>query len=129
MRGFRRLTFRQQLLAGAAACVTIAHAGPATAQDGTSSDHGLGEIVVTARYVQENVQDTPIAITAKTNEQLEAANVTNVGTLGAVVPNLQTVPGDSQSAGTPRISLRGVQQGASSSIAVPPAVAIYTDDI
>jgi len=100
------------------------------AQDG-QTDHGLGEIVVTARYVAENIQDTPIAITAKTDEQLAAANVTNVGTLGAVVPNLLTMPGDSQSAGSPVISLRGVQQGANAvqSLAVPPAVAIYTDDI
>jgi iron complex outermembrane receptor protein len=55
--------------------------------------------------------------------------VTNIGSLGAVVPNLQTVPGDAQSAGTPFISLRGVQQGATSSLAVPPAIAIYTDDV
>ncbi len=79
--------------------------------------------------MQENIQDTPIAITAQSAPQLEAANITNIGTLGAVIPNLQTVPGDSQSAGTPRISLRGVQQGVSSSLAVPPAIAIYTDDI
>jgi iron complex outermembrane receptor protein len=90
---------------------------------------GLEEIVVTARYVAESIQDTPIAITAKTEDQLEAANVTNIGTLGTVVPNLLTVPGDSQSAGTPVISLRGVQQGTTSSLAVPPAVAIYTDDV
>jgi iron complex outermembrane recepter protein len=93
------------------------------------NDNSIEDIVVTARYVAENIQDTPIAITAQTGAQLEAANVTNIGTLGAVVPNLQTVPGDSQSAGTPRVSLRGVQQGASSSIAIPPAVAIYTDDV
>ncbi len=103
---------------------------PVIAQDQAQpDDHGLEEIVVTARYVAESVQDTPIAITAKTSEQLEAANVTNIGTLGAVVPNLQTVPGDAQSAGTPILSLRGVQQGSSSSLAVPPAIGIYTDDI
>ncbi|WP_404713882.1 TonB-dependent receptor [Sphingomonas sp. MMS24-J13] len=89
----------------------------------------LGDIVVTARFVSEKLQDTPIAITAQTNAQLEAAHVTNVGTLGAVVPNLQTIPGDSQSAGTPKIRMRGIIQGESSSIAVPPAVAIYTDDV
>jgi len=103
--------------------------GPAFAQDAQADDHGMGEIVVTARYVAESVQDTPIAITAQTDKQLQAANVTNIGTLGAVVPNLQTVPGDAQSAGTPVMSLRGVQQGSSSSLAVPPAIGIYTDDI
>src|SRR5690606_15562829 len=86
-------------------------------------------IVVTTRYIKEDIQSTPMAVTAQTSAQLEAANVSNIGRLGAVVPNLWTVPGDSQSAGTPRISMRGVQQGASSSLAVPPAVAIYTDDV
>jgi iron complex outermembrane receptor protein len=98
-------------------------------QDDERPAEGIDEIVVTARYIAESIQDTPIAITAQTQEQLEAANVTNIGGLGAVVPNLHTVPGDSQSAGTPVISLRGVQQGFTSSLAVPPAVAIYTDDV
>lgn len=103
-------------------------AAPPPAQ---SSSGGIQDIVVTARYVSENIQDTPIAITAQTSQQLESANVTNIGTLGAVVPNLLTVPGDSQGAGTPTIVMRGVKQGTngSSSLAVPPAVAIYTDDV
>ncbi|MBT2186334.1 TonB-dependent receptor [Sphingobium nicotianae] len=99
------------------------------ADSGGQDDDQIGDIVVTARYVSERVQDAPMAITAQTDTQLQAANVTNIGTLGAVVPNLQTVPGDAQSAGTPFISLRGVQQGATSSLAVPPAIAIYTDDV
>ncbi len=70
-----------------------------------------------------------MAITARTAEQLEAAHVTNIGTLSAVVPNLWTVPGDARSAGTPLITMRGVRQGDSSSYAAPPAVAIYTDDV
>ena len=121
----------RRLLAGSCLAGLAALSQPAFAQDNNApaDDHGIGEIVVTARYVAENIQDTPIAITAQTDEQLKAANVTEISSLGAVVPNLQTIPGDSQSAGTPRISLRGVQQGASSSLAVPPAVAIYTDDI
>ncbi|MEI9851394.1 MAG: TonB-dependent receptor [Sphingomonas sp.] len=140
MKGFSDLTIRRQLMASAAAIVMIVNASPATAQgapagqgdqaeEAQAQDNPIGEIVVTARYVEESIQDTPIAITAQSSEQLEAANVTGIGSLGAVVPNLQTVPGDAQSSGTPRISLRGVQQGGSSSIAVPPAVAIYSDDV
>jgi len=134
--GRRLTTMVGRFLAGGCMAALALTALPVKAQDGTgdqqvadTSESGLGDIVVTARYVAENIQDTPIAITAQTGAELKAANVTDIGTLGAVVPNLQTVPGDSQSAGTPRVSLRGVQQGSSSSIAVPPAVAIYTDDI
>jgi iron complex outermembrane receptor protein len=122
----------RRLLAGTCFAALAALSQPVMAQDraGAEADEGgVEEIIVTARFVTENLQDTPMAITAQTGEQLEAANVTNVGTLGAVIPNLFTVPGDAQSAGTPRIALRGVTQGASSSLAVPPALAIYTDDI
>ncbi len=120
-----------RLLSGSCLAGLAVISQPALAQEEApqSNRGGMTEIVVTARYVEESIQDTPIAITAQTEEQLEAANVTNIGTLGAVVPNLQTTPGAQQSSGTPIISLRGVQQGASSSLAVPPAVAIYTDDI
>ncbi len=119
-----------RLLSGSCLAGLAVISQPAMAQDeAPQSRGGIAEIVVTARYVEESIQDTPIAITAQTEEQLEAANVTNIGTLGSVVPNLQTVPGDSQSAGTPRISLRGVQQGETSSLAVPPAVAIYNDGV
>jgi iron complex outermembrane receptor protein len=93
------------------------------------ADEGIETVTVTTRYIRENIQETPMAITAQTDVQLQAANVTNIGTLGAVVPNLLTVPGDSQSAGTPKIRMRGVIQGESSSLAVPPAVGIYTDDV
>ena len=135
----------QRLLAGSCVAALAAFSQPALAQSAApaaspapeepapqsapTQQSGIQDIVVTARFVSENLQDTPVAITAQTAEQLTAANVTNIGTLGGVVPNLQTVPGDSQSAGTPLVRIRGVIQGASSSIAVPPAVAIYTDDI
>jgi iron complex outermembrane receptor protein len=129
------------LLAGSCLAALAALSQPAVAQNtepqnpapqsarAADEQSGIQDIVVTARYVSENVQDTPIAITAKDNAQLQAANVSNIGTLGAVVPNLFTMPGDSQSAGTPVIGLRAVTQGSTSSLAVPPALAIYTDDI
>ncbi len=104
----------------------------AASQAGASANNNqLGEIVVTARFVSEKLQDTPIAITTQTDVQLKAANVTGVSSLGKVVPNLYTMPGDSLAAGTPVIGFRGVLQGSggNSSIAVPPAVAIYTDDV
>jgi len=130
----------RHLLTGSCLTGLAMFAQPALAQDaqGTpapqdntaqADDHGIGDIVVTARYVAENIQDTPIAITAQDSAELQAANVTNMGRLGTVVPNLMTMPGDSQSAGTPVIAMRGVIQGTTSSLAVPPALAIYTDDI
>src|ERR1700728_1274634 len=37
---------------------------------------GLQTVTVTARYQQESLQKTPIAISSTSNEQLKAANVT-----------------------------------------------------
>lgn len=134
--GFGSGGMGRRLLAGSCLAVMAIMSQPAMAQNDAApqeaqeaSESAIQDIVVTARYVTENLQETPIAITVQTDAQLEAANVTSVSTLGAVVPNLFTMPGDSQSAGTPVIGLRAVTQGSTSSLAVPPALAIYTDDI
>lgn len=126
----------RSFLVGSCMAVLAMLSQPVIAQEATPQgevaqdpENRMGDIIVTARFVAEHIQDTPMAITAKTSAQLEAANVDNVSRLGAIVPNLQTVPGDSQSAGTPLIRMRGVIQGDTSSLAVPPALAIYTDDI
>ena len=129
---------RNALLAGTGLAALIALAQPAMAQDEEAaeadtaepSSEGIGEIVVTARYVAESVQDTPMAISAQTGEQLESANIESVADLGAVVPNLYTFDAPSFLAGTPGIVMRGVMQGTdTASFAVPPAVAIYVDEV
>jgi len=137
-RGGPRFAAGRHLLAGSCFAAMAIFSQPAMAQNDAEpqaadqtkeNTSAIQDIVVTARYVSENIQDTPIAITVQTSQQLEASNVQSMSTLGAVVPNLFTMPGDSQSAGTPVIGLRAVTQGATSSLAVPPALAVYTDDI
>jgi len=53
----------------------------------------LGEIVVTARRVEENQQRVPIAVTSLSGGQLTQRNVTTVTNLQFSVPNLQIRPG------------------------------------
>src|SRR4030095_16602481 len=65
-----------------AGLVTTAHAQQQTAT-------GLEEIIVTARKVQENLQETPIAITAISGAALEDRQVFASDMLDQVVPNLQ----------------------------------------
>ncbi len=50
---------------------------------------GLEEIIVTARKVQEDLQKTPIAITALTGGALQDRQVFSTDVLDQVVPNLQ----------------------------------------
>jgi iron complex outermembrane recepter protein len=89
---------------------------------------GLQTVTVTARYQEESLQKTPIAISSTSNEQLKAANVTSMDNLGTLIPNLYTTPPDADEGGVPTIVMRGVSQN-DASFARAPAVAIYVDDI
>ena len=88
----------------------------------------LQTVTVSARYTKENLQTTPLAITAVTGEQLNDRAVLDTANLGAVVPNLYTHPGDAEEGPTPTISMRGVTAGDYSFEAFP-AVGIYVDDV
>jgi iron complex outermembrane recepter protein len=93
-----------------------------------SEDGQLESVTVTARYEKEDLQRTPIAISTTSSDQLKSANVTSINTLGQLVPNLYTHPGDADESGVPTIVMRGVSQN-DASFATAPAVAIYVDDI
>ena len=104
-------------------CLAISgHALAADAQNAAQTtasgdENVLGEIIVTARFRQENVQDVPITVTALSSEALEERGITDMIALSSVVPNLQirnTNAGPNQS----DIRLRGV-----------PDVAVYVDGI
>ncbi len=85
-------------------------------------------MVVTARFREERLQSTPIAISALTAEDLEARSATNVSDLGTTVPNAFIRQSASNYGPTQTIGMRGVIQG-DSSYAFEPAVGIYIDDI
>lgn len=57
---------------------------------GADSAMGLQEVVVTARRVNENLQNVPIAVTAFSGAALQAANVVSIQDLNSKVPSLQT---------------------------------------
>ena len=69
----------------AAALFCSASAVTTYAQDSV----GLEEIIVTARKVEENLQETPIAITAFSGDALVERQIHNTNVLDQVVPNLQ----------------------------------------
>jgi iron complex outermembrane receptor protein len=72
-----------------------APADQGTAQNGQAPAGGIGElqeVVVTAERRAENVQTTPIAVTAITGAQLEQNQVHTIGDLTKVTPALSIVP-------------------------------------
>lgn len=78
------------LLPVAAQAQTVA--SPA-AQDRAGSDEGLGDIVVTARRREENLQSVPIAVTAFTSETIAQKGITDRTSLADNTPSLFTING------------------------------------
>ncbi|HEY0342537.1 MAG TPA: TonB-dependent receptor plug domain-containing protein, partial [Steroidobacteraceae bacterium] len=88
----------------------------------------LEEIVVTARYRAESLEQTPIAITALSATDLDARNMMTVTDLGAAVPSTTLVKFGSTGGAALVAYVRGLGQ-ASHALAFQPGVPIYIDDI
>jgi len=86
---------------------------------------GLEEIVVTAQYREQSIQDVPISITAIGSEELEAANIFDAGSLAFNVPGFtygEFAPGQAL------LSLRGVNS-ADDGAGLDNSVALFLDGV
>jgi iron complex outermembrane receptor protein len=97
------------------------------AAQAASSDE-LDEVIVTAQFREQNLQDTPIAITAVSGELLEEKGLTNVTDLGLVIPNAAIRQQGSFSGPTPQIGMRGVSTS-DFIYTSDPGVGVYIDDV
>ncbi len=105
---------------------------PAYAQDevAQSGEGGIAEIVVTARRREENLQDTPISVTALTGEELAASGAKDASDIGRSAPNV-TFLTSTNSGGTSAFAgvfIRGVGQDDFLPTA-DPGVGIYLDEV
>ena len=89
---------------------------------------GLEEIVVSARFREENLQETPLAITAFTGENMESRNLTDVTMLDTFSPNTIIQPLGAGWGSTAAAFIRGVGLG-DNSLSFEPGVPIYIDDV
>jgi iron complex outermembrane recepter protein len=96
--------------------------------EAASSDDSLEEVIVTAQFREQNLQDTPIAITAISGEMLNEKGLTNVTDLGLVIPNASIRPQGSFSGPTPQIGMRGVSTS-DYIFTSDPGVGVYIDDV
>jgi iron complex outermembrane receptor protein len=104
---------------------------PAIAQQAQAQEaqqQGLEEIVVTARFREENLQQTPLAITAFTGENLEVRNLTDVTMLDTFSPNTIIQPLGAGWGSTAAAFIRGIGLG-DNSLSFEPGVPIYVDDV
>ena len=112
-----------------ATMLSAATARAADAQaDTAGAEPGLGEIVVTAQFRQQNLQDTPIAITAVNAAMLESRSQTRISDVAAQAPNVVLQPNPAGQGNSMRAFIRGVGQS-DQSPSVEPGVGIYVDDI
>jgi hypothetical protein len=121
---------RNQFALGASALVMAITASPALAQDAAAQadDAGNPEIVVTAQFREQKLQDTPLAITAVNAEMLEARSQTSVEQVAAQAPNVTLTPQGQQNGSGLIAFIRGVGQ-TDFNFALEPGVGIYVDDV
>ena len=110
--------------AAVAACIAASAVNAFAAEEIETLD----EIVVTAQFRQQNLQDTPLAITAVTAEMMEARSQTNISEITNQAPSV-TLKQQSAMFG-PAIAayIRGVG-AADFNPALEPGVGIYVDDV
>jgi iron complex outermembrane receptor protein len=114
---------RIMLFASTAVAIVGLHA-----PDGVRSRHTqvqLDEVVVTAQRRSENLQKTPLTVSAVTGEKLESQGIKSVVDLGSQVPALQIT---SSGGGAAQIFLRGIGSTNTTEVG-DPAVAYHIDGI
>ena len=117
------------LLAGAALLPTAAwaQATPNTAEAQSAADGAAeGDIIVTARFRDESVQDVPIAITAISGQSLAERNLNNIENIAATVPTVDFRTGASNKDRS--IFIRGVGT-ITTSPGVEPSVSTVLDGV
>lgn len=122
----------KNVIKGALACgvATLALTTSAAYAQETVADAegGLAEIVVTAQKRAENLQRTPIAITAFSAAELERSGTTNVLDLNTRVPNVFIGGGGGAGRAAGSFFIRGIGVDAET-LAKEPGVGLYIDDI
>ena len=104
-------------------CAALAISASASAQDAPQGG-GLTEIVVTAQKREQNVQETPLAITAIGGDTLVAQGVTEVRELSRIDPTLQI----GQATGVVTTFIRGVGNPVTTA-GNEASVPVYIDDV
>jgi iron complex outermembrane recepter protein len=98
------------------------------AQAADESGLALQEITVTAQRVAENLQSTPISMTALTGDFLEKFDLPRVTSLDMVTPNLTFSSGTGGSSSQVSAFIRGVGQF-DFLLTTDPAVGLYLDGV
>jgi iron complex outermembrane receptor protein len=112
-------------LAQSTANPTTQSAEPAAA---AADDNQNADVVVTAQFREQRLQDAPLAITAVTGATLEARGQTSIADIGAQAPNVTLRQAPATYGPAVVAYIRGVGQR-DTSFALEPGVGLYIDDV
>lgn len=111
------------LAAAAAASLAPSQALAADDKSGT-----VKEVVVTAEYRQQSLQQTPISMTAVTGDQLAERSITNVIDVAQAAPNVTMRMASTGGGMSNAAYIRGIGQG-DFLFAYSPKISFYVDDV
>jgi len=123
---------RIALAAAALAVAVPAHAqatqdaAPEAAQAGNAGQ--VEEIVVTAQFRAQNLQNTPLAITAVSGAMMEARSQTSIASVADQAPSVTLKPQGAAYGPSLGASIRGIGQF-DFNPALEPGVGVYVDDV
>jgi iron complex outermembrane receptor protein len=109
-----------------AAGIALTALAPAAYAQSTSNT--VGEVVVTAQFREQNLQQTPLAITAVNATMLEARSQTNIYQVANNAPNVTLKPAGAAFGSAMVAFIRGVGQ-TDFNFSQEPGVGIYVDDV
>ena len=104
--------------------------GQGAAQGQASEERAptMGEIIVTAQFRTQKLQDTPLSITAVDAALLEARNQTDISQIAAQAPNVQLTEMGGAFGSSMAVYIRGIGQY-DFNPAYEPGVGMYVDDV
>ncbi|WP_439477405.1 TonB-dependent receptor [Brevundimonas sp.] len=104
--------------------------GLAAQDPGPDGADRIDDVIVTARWRNEHLQDAPVSATVLTGADIRARNLTDLSQIDAFVPNLVFDPGTGDTGGSTnaQIFIRGVGQ-ADFLFTAEPGVGVYVDGV
>lgn len=121
---------RSVIVPGLLWCVLLLVAGLAPTTAWAQQDRRatvIEETIVTARRVEESLQDTPVSVSAFSSSDLEQMGASEAKDIASFTPNM-SIRNQSSSQDNYNISIRGVSEG-ETSLAIDPTVGVYLDGI
>ncbi|MES1973846.1 MAG: TonB-dependent receptor [Pseudomonadota bacterium] len=118
------------------AALAVAVTASAWAQDAGTNEQAndapnqakVEEIIVTAQFRKQNLQQTPIAITAVSGAMLEARSQVTIADVAAQAPSVTLKPNSANYGSSLAANIRGVGQF-DFHPALEPGVGVYVDDV